>query len=242
MWASTRMGSFGRRGLSNSGRAPAIGPRAAPEGRLAPSIAGRRLLMMACFIGFIFLIRTWHSFVEDGRPLERDYSPGLQIDGGPYRAPSGCPERNWDVGDFMPASCIAPYRMYLPQLALAALEEPYRSSQRRHSASYRSRMWVRAGEDAVLVARPGDTAGQVLKVISSRFASSPDTASRAYGADTENYTDPPSSYLLSAARNLLLPVIIVGPILALVLWAMKRWPSLAENPPRWPWRAPSSEV
>lgn len=222
---------------------PADTGRANEDVVARPRFNGRqRSLALAGFVGFTVLIYAFQSFVDDGRPLQTDFSPGLQVDADPYQAPAGCPARSWNVGEFMPAACIAPYRMDRPQLAIAALEAPRRLNQRVRHPSYRTRMWVRAGDDAILIARPGDAAGQVLKVVRDRFASPKILATDAHDAKAETYTDPPFSYLLSAVRYLTLPLLLIAPVFGLLFMAAKRWPSLAEDPPRWSWRDPPSDL
>lgn len=115
-------------------------------------------------------------------PVPHDLMPGLTVSADPYLAPPNCPTRRWSVGEYLPRSCLAgnSHRLFVSKLGLEPIENGHRERGWRHS-----RLWVRAGSDALGVVCAFRADCEVLTVVKNRFGAAEESAD----------TSPASAYL-----------------------------------------------
>lgn len=192
------MASFGRRAA-----------RPAPPSRSdAPPRAETANPLVLGMVGLLALAGLCYSpgkqIVADRlTPLPADLTPGAQLVLPPQRPPRGCPARSWSVGEYLPKACIAEASVGAALAEQAGLEPPQhvgKATGRRKWSSFRQRIWVRAGDDALLVTRPADAAGRILYVAANRFGGQ---TSDAASQDDRSFRRPPADYIFRSASELL---------------------------------------
>lgn len=92
-------------------------------------------------------------------------------------------------------------------------------------------MWVRAGDDVLLVARPMRGPGEILAVVRARFAPAEGAATRFEAQDPTDYALPPSAYRLDVAKSLLFPPLAAGVVMLFFLLLWKYLPDEKAKPP-----------
>lgn len=73
---------------------------------------------------------------ETRLPFPRDLSPGHQINEGAFAQSAGCPDRSWNVGEYLPRACTRDYRFTLSPARLALESMPSRRGILRRHAIY----------------------------------------------------------------------------------------------------------
>ena len=156
-------------------------------------------------------------------PVPADLAPGLQIDAGPYVPPEHCPERVWQVAEFLPATCALGGRLDLEQQRAAGLERPVWIGDkfgRRRWSGYLQRYWVRTGSNALLVVGPEGGEAHILKVVEDRYYQRAATLPRT--SEARNWRWPSRQFfgglVVELARVPMFAILIVVGALALTEW------------------------
>jgi len=159
------------------------------------------------------------SFDQSPGPLS-DLTPGRTYDLGPYRTPANCPQRNWTLGEYLPASCFN--GQVLNDIARqVGLERPLDNTGSR-GGHLRSQFWVRVGSDAIQVIGPVAASGRIEKIVPNPFAG---PASEYRRVPDDGYRKQPFDYMFSYLRELLfLPAgLLAAVIVALFNSRFRSW-------------------
>lgn len=166
-----------------------FGPESARE--LQPTQAGAPAWAYGLLVMILLAAAALQRPFERMLPAPHDLTPGLTVSADPYLAPPNCPARRWSVGEYLPRSCLAgnSYRLFVSKLGLEPIENGHRERGWRHS-----RLWVRAGSDALGVVCAFRADCQVLTVVKNRFGA---VEASADTSPTSAYLEEPLSFSVS---------------------------------------------
>ena len=207
------MATFGRRKAMDVpiGASPVDAP-------IEPISGPRRRPPILVLLGLYLVVvgpGTFAAISGEQRPLPQDRSPEAQFDVGPYSGPPSCAAHQWEPGEYLASICIEGQELNAAAARAVALD-PARISRR--GSGYRHWMWVRVGDDVLLVARPLQGTGEIQTVVYDRLAG--DEAAPG-AADVADYSRPPMDYRLDVAKRLLFPPLIAALVMIVGVWALR---------------------
>ena len=207
------MATFGRRKATHApiGASPV-------DARITPRSDRRRHPPILVLLGLYLAVvgpGTFTAISGEQRPFPQDRSPGAQFDIGPYSGPSSCAAHQWEPGEYLASTCIEGQELNAAAARAVALD-PARTSRR--GSGYRHWMWVRVGDDVLLVARPLQGTGEIQAVIGDRLVGDEAASGE---ADVADYSRPPMDYRLDVAKRLLFPPLMAALVMILGVWALR---------------------